>query len=471
MDFTLNDEHRMFQRAVHSFVEKELKPYAAEIDAAQELRWEAIHKMPPLGLTGLHVPEEYGGAELDALNGAIALEELAQGCIGTGLSIEAHNMLCCAPIVMWGTTEQKAKYLPELTSGKVLGALALTEPGTGSDLAGVRTRAVKDGNEWVITGNKMWITNADSAPVIVTLLRTDPDSDKPSRAFSMIIVETDTPGLIIEPPIPKMGVRGSHAHPITYDNVRVPLENLLGEEGRGLHQTLKTLDGGRIGVGALCVGIAQAALDLALTYVQERETFGEPLANHQAIQFKLADMATHTEAARLMIYKSAWLMDQGKPFTTQATMGKLLASEAAELASWEALQIHGGYGYSAEFPIERIYRDQRMMSIGEEDALVTILTQPKNALVKQYQRLFELENAKLNFTDDALSAIAKRAIKRKTGARGLRSIMEDILLDTMFDLPGLDSVEEVVVNEEAVNSDAAPLMIHSDAEKEPASAG
>ena len=365
MDFTLNDEHRMFQRAVRDFVDNELKPYAAEIDESQALRWEAIHKMPPLGLTGLHVPETYGGAELDALSGAIALEETARGCVGTGLSIEAHNMLCCAPIVRWGTAEQKAKYLPRLTSGEVLGALALTEPGTGSDLASARTRAAKDGNEWVINGNKMWITNADSAPVIVTLARTNPNADKPSQAFSMILVETNTPGLTIEPPISKMGVRGSHAHPITYDNVRVPLDNLLGEEGRGLHQTLQTLDGGRIGVGALCIGVAQAALDLAMVYVQQRETFGEPLANHQAIQFKLADMATLTEAARLMIYKAAWLMDQGKPFTKQATMGKLLASEAAELASWEALQIHGAYGYSTEFPIERIYRDQRMMSIGE----------------------------------------------------------------------------------------------------------
>jgi butyryl-CoA dehydrogenase len=365
MDFVLDDEHRMFQRAVHDFVENELKPYAAEIDERQALRWEAIHKMPPLGVTGLHVPEEYGGADMDALSGAIALEEVAWGCVSTGLAIEAHNMLCCAPIVRWGTAEQKARYLPSLTSGKVLGSLALTEPGAGSDLAAVKTRAVRDGNTWVINGNKMWITNADSAPVIVTLVRTDPDADKPSRAFSMIVVETDVPGLTIEPPIPKMGVRGSHAHPITYDNVRVPLDNLLGEEGRGLHQTLETLDGGRIGVGALCVGCAQAALDFALAYVHERETFGEPLASHQAIQFKLADMATMTEASRLMIYKAAWLMDQGKPFTKQATMGKLLASEAAEMASWEALQIHGAYGYSAEFPIERLYRDQRMMSIGE----------------------------------------------------------------------------------------------------------
>jgi butyryl-CoA dehydrogenase len=365
MDFTLNDEQRMFQRAVRDFVANELTPYAAEIDETQTLRWDAIRKMPQLGLTGLHIPEEYGGAELDALSGAIALEEIARGCIGTGLSIEAHNMLCCAPIVSCGTAEQKAKYLPRLTSGEVLGALALTEPGTGSDLAGVRTRAVRDGSEWVINGNKMWITNADSAPVIVTLVRTDPDASKPSRAFSMILVETDTPGLTIEPPIRKMGVRGSHAHPVTYDNVRVPLDNLLGEEGRGLHQTLETLDGGRIGVGSLCLGIAQAALDLALTYVEERETFGEALAGHQAIQFKLADMATLTEAARLMVYKAAWLMDQGRPFAKQATMGKLLASEAAELASWEALQIHGAYGYSTEFPIERIYRDQRMMSIGE----------------------------------------------------------------------------------------------------------
>lgn len=365
MDFALNDEQTMFQRAVRDFVENELRPYAAEIDENQALHWEAIRKMPQLGLTSMHIPEEYGGANLDAVSSAIALEEVARGCVSTGLSIEAHNMLCCAPLVTWGTSEQKAKYLPRLASGEVLGALALTEPGAGSDLQAVRTRAVRDGKEWVLNGNKIWITNADSAPVIVTLVRTNPDTDRPSRALSMIIVEADVPGLTIEPPIPKMGVRGSHAHPITYDNVRVPLDNLLGEEGRGLHQTLETLDGGRIGVGALCVGIAQAALEQAITYVQERETFGKPLAEHQAIQFKLADMAMLTEAARLMVYKAGWLKNQGKPYTKLSAMAKLLASEVAERVTWEALQIHGAYGYSAEFPIERIYRDQRMMTIGE----------------------------------------------------------------------------------------------------------
>lgn len=365
MDFALNDEQTMFQRAVRDFVENELRPYAAEIDENQALHWEAIRKMPQLGLTSMHIPEEYGGADLDAVSSAIALEEVARGCVSTGLSIEAHNMLCCAPLVTWGTSEQKAKYLPRLASGEVLGALALTEPGAGSDLQAVRTRAVRDGKEWVLNGNKIWITNADSAPVIVTLVRTNPDTDRPSRALSMIIVEADVPGLTIEPPIPKMGVRGSHAHPITYDNVRVPLDNLLGEEGRGLHQTLETLDGGRIGVGALCVGIAQAALEQAITYVQERETFGKPLAEHQAIQFKLADMAMLTEAARLMVYKAGWLKNQGKPYTKLSAMAKLLASEVAERVTWEALQIHGAYGYSAEFPIERIYRDQRMMTIGE----------------------------------------------------------------------------------------------------------
>jgi alkylation response protein AidB-like acyl-CoA dehydrogenase len=324
---------------------------------------EAIAKMPDLGLTGLQVPEDYGGAALDSISVAIAMEELGRACGSTGLSVEAHNELCCLPIVTWGTDAQKRRFLPRLTSGEVLGSIALTEPNAGSDLMGARTRAVKDGNEWVITGSKAWITNASLAPVIVTLTRTDPDAD--TRGFSMILVETDRAGLEVAPPEKKMGTRASPAHMLTFDAVRVPRENLLGDEGRGLHQALATLDSGRIAVGALCVGLAQAAFDAARTYAKERSAFGQRLADHQAIQFKLADAATQIEAARLLVYRAAWAKDQGVSYTKLASMAKLFASEAVERIAFEAIQIHGGYGYSAEFPVERIYRDQRLMTIGE----------------------------------------------------------------------------------------------------------
>jgi alkylation response protein AidB-like acyl-CoA dehydrogenase len=322
--------------------------------------------MPALGLTGLQVPEEYGGAELDSVSAAIALEELSRGCGSTGLAVAAHNGLCCAPITRWGTPEQKQKYLTTLTNGKALGSLALTEPNAGSDLAGgVRTAGVKEGDSWIIDGAKMWITNATTAPVVVTLVRTDPHAEKRSRGLSLIVVEGGTPGFTVEPPISKFGVRGSHSSPLSYDSVRVPLDNLLGAEGEGLHQTLQTLDGGRIGIAAVSVGLAQAALDEVIKYVKERETFGEPLAHHQAVQFKIADMATRIEYSRWLTNYAAWVKDQGRDFSKEAAMAKLTASETAEFAAFEAIQLHGGYGYSTEFPVERIYRDQRLMSIGE----------------------------------------------------------------------------------------------------------
>lgn len=366
MDFSLTEEQRLYQRAVRDFAANELAPYAAEVDEQKELHWPSIEKMPRLGLTGLQVPEQYGGAALDSIAAALALEEIARACGSTGLAVAAHNGLCCTPIVRWGTDAQKEAYLPTLTGSGKLGALALTEPDAGSDLAGgVRTTAVRDGDCWVVSGSKMWITNAPSAPVIVTLVRTAPQAEKPSHGLSLLLVERDTPGFEVGPPIEKMGVRGSHSCPLTFDEARVPLDNLLGEEGRGLHQTLEVLDGGRVGIAAVSVGLAQAALDEALRYTQERRTFGQALIDHQGVRFKLADMATRLEAARRLTYYAAWLKDQGQRYTQAAAMAKLFASDAAEFISREAVQLHGGYGYSTEFPVERIYRDQRLMSIGE----------------------------------------------------------------------------------------------------------
>lgn len=364
MDFELTTEQKMYQRAVHEFCAGEIQPYAAEVDRTGEMRWEAIRRMPELGLTGLQVPEEYGGAGLDSISTAIAVEELGWACGSTGLSVTAHNGLCCGPIAAWGTPEQKARYLPKLTSGTVLGSLALTEPGAGSDLAGgVQTSAVREGDSWIIDGSKAWITNPRFAPVIVTLLRTDKAAG--THGFSMLLVEPGTPGLTIHPPEKKMGLNGSPTQMLSFDAVRVPLEALLGEEGRGFQQTMQTLDGGRIGIGALCVGLARAAFEEALKYARQRRAFGKPISEHQAIQWMLADAALEIEAARLLVYQAAWLKDQGRPFGKMAAMAKLKASEVAEMVCRSAIQIHGSYGYSREFPVERIYRDQRLMTIGE----------------------------------------------------------------------------------------------------------
>jgi len=362
MQFELTQEQAMYQRAVRDFCEGEIKPYAAQADQTGELRWEAIRKMPQLGLTGLQVPEVYGGAGLDAISVVIALEEVGRACGSTGLSLAAHNGLCCAPITKWGTEAQKSKYLPRLTSGEVLGSLALTEPQAGSDLNnGVQTFAIKQGEDWIINGNKAWITNPKFASVIVTLCR----DGQIGKNFNMILVEPGTAGLEIHAPEKKMGLKASPTQMLTYENVHVPLANVLGVEGRGFHQTMEVLDGGRIGIGALSIGLAQAAFEEAVNYAKQREAFGQKIANFQAIQWMIADAALEIDAARLLVMRAAWLKDAGKPFTKEAAMGKLMASEVAERVCFNAIQIHGSYGYSAEFPVERFYRDQRLMTIGE----------------------------------------------------------------------------------------------------------
>jgi alkylation response protein AidB-like acyl-CoA dehydrogenase len=365
MDFELTEEQRMWRQTVHDFCDREVRPHAAEMDEKAEFNSKAVAKMGPIGLLGLNIAEDYGGTGLDSISAAIAIEELAWACGGTALSIAAHNSLGCAPIMLFGSEEQKKKWLPDLASGKSgLGALALTEPGTGSDLAGgVSTRAELDGDEWVINGSKAWITNAAMAPVIVTLCRTDPSGG--SRSLSLILVPTKTSGLHIHPPEKKMGVRASPTHALTYEEVRVPKNNVLGEPGKGLHQTLQILDGGRIGIGAMGVGLARAAFEEAVRYARERTAFGEPIGNFQGIQFKLADAATQIDAARLLVLRAAWLKDQGKSFTREVAMGKLFASETAEQVCRDAIQVLGSYGYSKEYPVERMYRDARLTTIGE----------------------------------------------------------------------------------------------------------
>ena len=365
MDFDLSDEQRMWREAVHDFVAREVKPKAREVDEKAEYNWSATRKMGPLGLLGLNVLEEYGGAGVDAISAAIAIEELGWGCGSTALAIAAHNGLGCAPITLFGSEALKQRFLPRAASGEGrLAALALTEPGAGSDLqGGVKTRANRIGNEWMIKGAKMWCTNASIADFIITLARTDPRGG--SRSLSLIVVPTDTPGVHIGPPEKKMGLKGSPTHAVTYEDVRVPLDYLIGEEGQGLYQTFTALDGGRIGIGALSVGLAQAAFEEALRYAQQREAFNQPIASYQAIQWMLADAATEIQTARLMVRYAAWLKSQDRPFTVEASMAKLFATEMAERTCRNAIQIHGGYGYSQEFPVERIYRDARLMTIGE----------------------------------------------------------------------------------------------------------
>ena len=343
----------------------ELKPSARKTDESGEFNWQAVKKMGPIGLLGLEVPEKYGGAEVDGISAAIAIEEMGWACGSTALAISAHNGLALGPIVRFGTEEQKERWLPKLASGRgKLACLALTEPGAGSDLkGGVSTSAVKEGDSWIIDGSKMWMTNASISDVMVVLCRTDRADG--SQGLSQIIIDSDTPGISVGPPEKKMGLKGSPTHAVTFEEVQAPLGNLLGVEGRGLHQTLTTLDSGRIGIGALAVGLAQAAYEEAVAYAQERETFGKPISSYQAIQWMLADAATEIQAARWMVYWAAWLKDLGRAFTKAAAMAKLFATEMSERVCRNAIQIHGGYGYSSEFPVERIYRDTRLMTIGE----------------------------------------------------------------------------------------------------------
>jgi alkylation response protein AidB-like acyl-CoA dehydrogenase len=383
MDFELNEEQRMWKKTVHDFVAAEVQPKAHEVDETSTFNWEATRKMGPLGLLGLSIPEQYGGSGMDAISAAIGIEELGWGCGSTALAIAAHNGLGTSPIALYGAESMKKYWLPLVASGRgKLGALALTEPGAGSDLqGGVRTKAEKIGNEWVINGAKMWCTNASIAEYIITLARTNPAGG--SRSLSMILVPTNAPGLTISPAEKKMGLKGSPTHAVTYEDVRVPLENLVGEYNHGLHQTLATLDGGRVSIGALSIGLAQAAYEAGLAYSRERFTFGKPLAEHQAIQFMLADAATEIEAARLLVYRAAWLKQEGKPYGKEAAMAKLFATEMAERVCRNAIQIHGGYGYSREYPVERLYRDARLMTIGEGTSEIQRLVIARQLLLNE----------------------------------------------------------------------------------------
>ena len=380
MDFNLTDEQRMWQAAVHDFCDKEIRPVASEMDEKASINKDAIEKMAPLGLLGLNIPEKYGGAGVDAISAAITIEQLGWADGGTALSISAHNGLGCAPIALFGDDDQMKRWLPDLARGKGgLGALALTEPNAGSDLVGgVTTSAKLKGDQWVINGSKAWITNASVASLIIVLCRTDPSGG--SKSLSLIVVPSDTPGLHVHPPEKKMGVRASPTHALTFDDVRVPKDYVLGRPGEGLFQTLQVLDGGRISIGALSVGIAQAAHEESIRYAKQRELFGKKLSELQAIQWMIADANTQIEAARLLVYRAAWLKEQGSFFNREAAIAKLFATEMAENVARNAIQILGSYGYSREYPVERMYRDARLMTIGEGTSEIQRLVIAKRVL-------------------------------------------------------------------------------------------
>ncbi|MCK1993598.1 acyl-CoA dehydrogenase [Peribacillus muralis] len=364
MDFSLTKEQQMIKEMVREFAQKEIKPIAIELDAKSMFAEDAFKKMGKLGLLGIPFPEEYGGSGGDTISYAIAVEEIGKACGGTGLSYAAAVSLGASPIYYFGTEEQKQKYLVPITTGETLAAFGLTEPNAGSDAGGTRTSAELEGDEYVINGEKTWITNASYSRTITVTAVSGKDA-RGKNIISAFIVPTDAKGLTINSNYEKMGVRASNTCEIILDNVRVPKENLLGDPEKGFKQFLFTLDGGRISIAALAVGIAQAAFDKALAFSKERIQFGKSISSFQAIQFKLADMAMEIELARNMVYKAAWLKDNKKPFAKEAAYAKLFASETAFRASNQAIQIHGGSGYMREYEVERYLRDAKLLEIGE----------------------------------------------------------------------------------------------------------
>ncbi|EFO79736.1 acyl-CoA dehydrogenase domain protein [Oscillochloris trichoides DG-6] len=363
MHFGLTDEQAMIRQTVREFAEREIAPLARHVDESGEFPAETFRKMAALDLMGLPFAEEWGGAGADAVSTAIAIEEVARCCGSTAIAYSAHIGLGSAPIAMFGNDEQKERFLKPAAQGKHMAAFGLTEPHAGSDAGATRTTAVLEGDEWVINGSKMWITNAPVAGhVIVTAVT---DKEKGKKGISAIIIPGGTPGMTFGKPEEKMGLRGSVTTAIQLENVRVPKENLLGERGKGFIQFLQVLDGGRVGIGAMSVGLAQGAYEAAVQYARERESFGQPIGKHQSVANMIADMEVAVSAARLLVYQAAWLKQLGKPYTREAAVAKLYASEASEKVCRDAIQIMGGYGYSQEFPVERMYRDTRLLTIGE----------------------------------------------------------------------------------------------------------
>ena len=363
MDFNLTSEQKLFQKTIREFCEKEIKPIANKIDKEEYFPKDLYKKMGQMGLMGMTVPQKYGGAGIDRVSYMIALEEISRICGSTGLTVEAHNSLGIGHIYEHGTEEQRRKYLPKLCSGQGFAAWALTEPNSGSDAAGAQTTAVLKKNEWIINGTKQFITSGDIADVTVVMCKTD--KEKGAKGISAILVEKDTKGFKVGQLEDKLGIRGSHTAELIFEDCKVPKENLIGTQDMGFIGAMNILDRGRTAIGAMSVGIAQAALEDSLDYAKQRQQFGKPIGKFQAIQWMLADMATEVEAARLLVYRAAFLEDQEIKFTKEASMAKLFASEMAMKVTNKAIQIFGGYGYTREYPVERYFRDIKLCTIGE----------------------------------------------------------------------------------------------------------
>jgi alkylation response protein AidB-like acyl-CoA dehydrogenase len=353
----------LVRKTAREFAEKEIKPIAREFDASGEFPSRTVAKMGELGLLGMLVPPDLGGAGASTLEYAVAIEEIARVDGSHALIMAAHNGLCTGNILIAANEEQKRRYVPDLAAGKKIGAWGLTEPSVGSDAAGMKTIAIRDGGAYVLNGSKNFCTNAPVAGTFVLTAKTD--AAKGSRGVSAFIVEKGTPGLHVGKMEDKLGMRASATSQVLLEDCRVPAENLLGAEGEGFVNALKTLDGGRIAIGALGLGIAQGAFEEAVAYAKQREQFGQAIAQFQGVQWHLADMAVKIEAARLLVYRAAWLRDQGRPFKTEASMAKLFSSEAAMWVTTKAVQVHGGYGYIKDYPVERMFRDAKLCEIGE----------------------------------------------------------------------------------------------------------
>lgn len=363
MNFDLTDEQQMIRKTIREFADEVVAPGAIERDRTKEFPKDIFRQLGEMGMMGLPFDEKYGGAGADTVSFAIVTEELSRACASTGITYSAHISLGGAPLNLFGTEEQKQKYLVPICSGESLGAFGLTEPNAGSDAGGTQTTAKSEGDDFVINGSKVFITNASHAKHLALTAITGTEDSK--KEISAIIVPTDAEGFKVIDNYEKMGLNASNTTELVLENVRVPQENLLGKRGNGFRQFLVTLDGGRIGIGAMAVGIAQAAFDRSLQYAKERKQFGRAIADFQVNQFKLADMALKIELARTMVYKAAWLKDQGRPFSKEAAMCKLYASEIAMEVADEAIQLHGGYGYMKEYEVERYMRDAKLLEIGE----------------------------------------------------------------------------------------------------------
>ena len=363
MDLKLDKEHLLLQQMYRAFAENEVEPVAADVDATEEVPMENVKKMAKYGFFGIPFPKEYGGQGADYLAYAMAVEELSKKCATTGVIVSAHTSLCCAPIYENGTEEQKKKYLPDLLAGKKFGAFGLTEPGAGTDASGQRTTAVLDGDEYVLNGSKIFITNAGFADVFIVIAMTD--RSKGNHGISAFIVERGTPGFTVGEPEDKMGIRGSSTCELIFEDCRIPKENLLGREGKGFAIAMKTLDGGRIGIASQALGIAEGAIDETVKYTTERKQFGRRISQFQNTQFELADMKTTAEAAQLLVYRAADAKQAGLPYGHFAAMAKLFAANAASDITRRCLQLFGGYGYTRDYPIERMMRDAKITEIYE----------------------------------------------------------------------------------------------------------